>query len=42
VVLSSPPGFQSPPRRDFLRNDVRIQRITKNLLDRMIRIRIAD
>jgi hypothetical protein len=36
VVLSSPPGFQSPPRKDFLRDDARIQRITKNILDRMI------
>ena len=36
VVLSSPPGFQNPPRKDFRRNDVRIQRITKNILDRMI------
>jgi hypothetical protein len=36
VVLSSPPGFQNPPRKDFRRNDARIQRITKNILDRMI------
>jgi hypothetical protein len=36
AVLSSPPGFQSPPRKDFRRNDTRIQRITKNILDRMI------
>jgi hypothetical protein len=41
VVLSSPPGFQSPPRRDFLRNDARIQRITKNVLDRMIAIKVV-
>ena len=41
VVLSTPPGFQSPPRRDFLRNDARIQRITKNILDRMIATKIA-
>jgi hypothetical protein len=40
-VLSSPPGFQSPPRRDFLRNDARIQRITKNVLDRMIAIKVV-
>jgi hypothetical protein len=38
VVLSSPPGFQNPPRRDFLRSDPRIQRITKNILDRMIAV----
>lgn len=36
LVLSSPPGFQNPPRRDFRRNDARIQRITRNVLDRMI------
>ncbi len=35
MVLSSPPGFQNPPRRDFA-VDGRIQRITKNILDRMI------
>ena len=36
MVLSTPPGFQNPPRRDFLASDARIQRITKNILDRMI------
>jgi hypothetical protein len=36
LVLSSPPGFQNPPRKDFVRDDPRIQRITKNILDRMI------
>ena len=36
LVLSTPPGFQNPPRKDFQRNDTRIQRITKNILDRMI------
>jgi hypothetical protein len=36
MVLSSPPGSLNPPRRDFRREDSRIQRITKNLLDRMI------
>jgi hypothetical protein len=41
LVLSSPPGFQSPPRKDFLRNDARIQRITKNVLDRMIAVNVA-
>ena len=29
-------------RRDFLRNDVRIQRITKNILDRMIATKTAQ
>jgi hypothetical protein len=42
VVLSTPPGFQSPPRRDFARADARIQRITKNVLDRMINTKIAN
>jgi hypothetical protein len=42
VVLSSPPGFQNPPRKDFRRNDRRIQRITKNVLDRMIGTKLTD
>jgi hypothetical protein len=42
VVLSSPPGFQNPPRKDFRRNDPRIQRITKNILDRMIGTKLMD
>jgi hypothetical protein len=42
VVLSSPPGFQNPPRRDFRRNDLRIQRITKNILDRMIVVKLTE
>jgi hypothetical protein len=29
-------GFQNPPRKDFRRNNPRIRRITKNILDRMI------
>jgi hypothetical protein len=41
VLLSTPPGFQNPPRREFRRSDARIQRITKNLLDRMIGLRIV-
>lgn len=36
LVLATPPGFQNPPRKDFRRNDARIQRITKNVLDRML------
>ena len=42
LVLSTPPGFQNPPRKDFRRNDSRIQRITKNILDRMIRTKLSD
>ena len=36
MVLSTPPGFANPPGRDFTRDDPRVQRITKNLLARMI------
>ena len=42
VVLSTPPGFQNPPRKDFRRNDPRIQRITKNILDRMISTKVTE
>jgi hypothetical protein len=42
LVLSSPPGFQNPPRKDFRRDDPRIQRITKNVLDRMISTKLTD
>ena len=35
MVLSTPPGFMNPPRRDF-KPDPRVQRITANLLKRMI------
>ena len=37
MVLSKPPGFVSPPGVDFSRDDERVQRMTKNLLDRMVR-----
>ena len=40
LVLSTPPGFQNPPRKDFMRTDARIQRITKNILDRMVAAKI--
>jgi hypothetical protein len=36
MVLSSPPGFANPPGKDFTRDDPRVQKITKNLLARMI------
>ena len=36
-VLSAPPGFMNPPRRDFSRGDERVRQITKNLFARMIR-----
>jgi len=36
MLLSSPPGFVSPVNKDFARQDPRVQRITKNLIARMI------
>jgi hypothetical protein len=36
MLLSTPPGFMNPPKRYFLQPDARIQRITKNVLDKMI------
>ena len=36
MPLSNPPGFTNPARNDFSKPDPRVQRITKNLLDRMI------
>jgi hypothetical protein len=33
---AAPPGFMNPPRKFFGEGDRRIQRITKNILDRMI------
>lgn len=41
LVLSTPPGFVNPPRRDFTKDDPRIQRITRNVLDRMIAVDVA-
>lgn len=42
MVLSSPPGFMSPPRRYFKEPDARIQRITKNVLNKMITLAPAE
>ena len=36
MVLSTPPGEMNPPRREFQPTDPRVQRITANLLKRMI------
>ncbi len=36
MLLSTPPGFVNPPEEDFARSDPRVQRITENLLARMI------
>jgi hypothetical protein len=36
MVLSTPPGFVTPPNKDFARQDPRAQQITRNLLARMI------
>jgi hypothetical protein len=37
MVLAIPPGFVTPTNKDFAREDPRVQRITRNLLERMIR-----
>ena len=36
MVLATPPGFVTPNNRDFARPDPRVQRITQNLLARII------
>jgi len=41
MVLSAPPGFMNPPRRDFSKGDPRVQQITKNLFARMIDVPLA-
>ena len=38
MVLATPPGHMSPPRRYFKETDPRVQRITKNILSRMIAV----
>jgi hypothetical protein len=35
MVLSKPPGFVNPPGVDFSEDDPRVQRMTKNILERM-------
>jgi hypothetical protein len=37
MVLSSPPGFVNPPKKDFSASDQRVQQITRNVLHRMIK-----
>lgn len=37
MLLSRPPGAVNPPNTDFSREDPRVQRITKNLLARMLK-----
>lgn len=37
MLLAAPPGFMNPPRRDFSQSDVRVQQITRNLFNGMIR-----
>jgi hypothetical protein len=39
-LLSSPPGYMEPPYRYFAEGDQRVQRITQNLLNRMISVDI--
>jgi hypothetical protein len=37
MVLSTPPGFTNPPRLDFSNPDARVQQITRNVLDKMVK-----
>jgi hypothetical protein len=37
MLLAAPPGFVNPPEEDFARSDPRVERMTQNLLARMIR-----
>jgi hypothetical protein len=36
MLLSTPPGFVNPPEEDFARSDPRVQRMTENLIARII------
>ena len=36
MLLAAPPGFVNPPEEDFARPDPRVERITQNLLARML------
>ncbi|HTV19081.1 MAG TPA: N,N-dimethylformamidase beta subunit family domain-containing protein [Polyangiaceae bacterium] len=36
MLLAAPPGFVNPPEEDFARSDPRVQRMTQNLVERMI------
>jgi hypothetical protein len=36
MLLAAPPGFVNPPEEDFARSDPRVQRMTQNLIARMI------
>ncbi|HWD40529.1 MAG TPA: N,N-dimethylformamidase beta subunit family domain-containing protein, partial [Fimbriimonas sp.] len=38
MLLARPPGAVNPPNTDFTRVDPRVERITRNLLDRMTRL----
>jgi len=38
MLLSTPPGFMVPPRRYFVEDDHRVQRVTKNVLDKMVAV----
>lgn len=40
-ALSYPPGFMQAPKHYFMDPDPRVQRITKNVLDHMIAVKIA-
>jgi hypothetical protein len=41
-VISSPPAYINPPFIDFSKEDERVQRITKNILDRMIAVELKE
>lgn len=36
MLLSTPPGCSNPPDIDFSKPDTRLQRMTKNLFDRVL------
>ena len=42
MLLARPPGAVNPPNTDFSREDPRVQRITKNLLDRMLAAQLVN
>jgi hypothetical protein len=41
MPLSVPPGASNPPNLDFSKTDPRVQRITKNLFDRVVASRLT-
>ena len=37
MALSKPPGYVNPPKVDLSRDDERVQRMTRNVVERMVR-----